>query len=247
MAKSETQSEPGAADAGRPARGEGVPGASDLAALSAAQARVPPVTAGFTGRRYGFLCGYCSSRLEATENMAGQSGACPTCGNTIVIPILDYRGRLIDPTTHEIIKQDPHPVHAYAAAGHRAPKIVTNERGERYIECPRCGRKNSLAGNNCERCGLPFTMEGTAGDALGGSNSLAVASLVLGIVSLMGGCVLAAVPPILAIIFGVLALRSADRAAGVPNGRGMAIAGLVLGLVAVVAAGIWALTLLARM
>src|SRR4029453_3742529 len=36
-----------------------------------------------SGRRYGFNCGYCSSRLEATESMAAQEGQCPTCGNQI--------------------------------------------------------------------------------------------------------------------------------------------------------------------
>ena len=166
--------------------------------------------------------------------MAGQSGTCPTCGNTIVIPILDYRGRLIDPTTHEIIKQDPHPVHAYAAAGHRAPQIVTDDRGDRHILCPRCNRLNSIAGNNCLQCGLPFTMEGTAGDAIGAANSWAVASLVLGIVSLAGGCALAGIPPVLAIIFGALALRGTNQPAGGSAGRGMAIAGIVLGVVAII-------------
>ena len=38
-----------------------------------------PVVRG-SGRRYGFNCGYCSSRLEATESMAAQEGQCPTCG-----------------------------------------------------------------------------------------------------------------------------------------------------------------------
>src|SRR5213079_3653291 len=76
------------------------------------------------GKRYGFNCGYCSSRLEATESMAAQEGQCPTCGNQITIPILDRYGRLIDPKTRLIIKQDPHPVHAYAAAGDRAPAIL---------------------------------------------------------------------------------------------------------------------------
>src|SRR5580704_9523991 len=41
------------------------------------------------GKRYGFNCGYCSSRLEANEGMAAQDGQCPTCGNTITIPIID--------------------------------------------------------------------------------------------------------------------------------------------------------------
>src|SRR4051794_37787798 len=36
---------------------------------------------GGAGKRYGFNCGYCSSRLEATGMMAGQDGQCPTCGN----------------------------------------------------------------------------------------------------------------------------------------------------------------------
>src|SRR5689334_17078838 len=38
------------------------------------------------GKRYGFNCVYCSSRLEANEGMAAQEGQCPTCGNTITIP-----------------------------------------------------------------------------------------------------------------------------------------------------------------
>src|SRR5688500_11837624 len=34
------------------------------------------------GRRFGFNCGYCSSRLEANESQSGQEGQCPTCGNS---------------------------------------------------------------------------------------------------------------------------------------------------------------------
>src|SRR5882757_5152741 len=106
----------------------------------------PPRSGGFNqmagmrsgGRRYGFNCGYCSSRLEATEAMGAQDGQCPTCGNNITIPILDRYGRLIDPKTRQIIKQDPHPVHAYAAAGDRAPKILRRTDGKQTIRCPRC-------------------------------------------------------------------------------------------------------------
>src|SRR5438045_8270190 len=86
----------------------------------------------------GFNCGYCSSRLEATESMAAQEGQCPTCGNNITIPILDRYGRLIDPKTRQIIKHDPHPVHAYAAAGERATAILRTKDGKHTIRCPRC-------------------------------------------------------------------------------------------------------------
>jgi DNA-directed RNA polymerase subunit RPC12/RpoP len=180
------------------------------------------------GRRYGFLCSYCSSRLEATENMAGQSGTCPTCGNQILIPILDHRGRLIDPTSGQIIKQDPHPVHAYAAAGHRAPSIIMDASGENKIRCPRCQRHNLISANNCAGCGLPFTMDGTIGDAISGNNTWAVASLVLGIVTMVGGMLLI-VPPILALVFGFVAMRG--NSSTQQSGNGLAIAGIIMGAI----------------
>jgi hypothetical protein len=210
------------------------PSPAPVAASPAAQPTYPPGyrppqrPPGFTGRRYGFLCSYCSSRLEAVESLAGQSGTCPTCGNSIVIPILDYRGRLIDPTSGQIIKQDPHPVHAYAAAGHRAPQIITPPGSDTpYIRCPRCNRNNNLTANNCLGCGLPFTIEGTVGDAVSGTNTWAVASLVLGIVSIPGFCFF--VPPILAIIFGIIGLRATNQATGTTSGAGLAIAGIIMG------------------
>lgn len=198
------------------------------------------------GRRYGFLCGYCSSRLEATDNMAGQSGTCPTCGNTIVIPIFDQRGRLIDPASGQIIKQDPHPVHAYAAAGAKAPQIVAMEGSdERQIRCPRCNRLNPISANNCLGCGLPFTMEGTVGDTISGTNTWAVASLVLGIIGLPGFFCLT-IPPLLAIIFGVIALKGSSQSAGTSSsgGQGIAIAGIVMGAVGVVLFALWACSMI---
>jgi predicted RNA-binding Zn-ribbon protein involved in translation (DUF1610 family) len=192
------------------------------------------------GRRYGFLCQYCSSRLEATESMAAQAGTCPTCGNTIIIPILDHRGRPIDPTTNQIIRQDPHPVHAYAAAGHRAPQIIEDAGAPegRVILCPRCNKTNPISANNCASCGLPFTMEGTVGDAVSGTNTWAVASLVMGIVSMAGGCLLVGVPPILAVIFGIISLRSMGQSGGTQAGHGLALAGIMMGVIGLILFGL---------
>jgi len=65
--------------------------------------------------------------------------------------------------------------------------------------------------------------------SIGGSacrnNGLAVASLVLGIV----GWALCGVGSILAVIFGHMAKNQIDRSGGREGGRGLAIAGLVLG------------------
>ena len=195
----------------------------------------PPVTVGgfrpgaSSGKRYGFNCGYCSSRLEATESMAAQDGQCPTCGNSITIPIQDRYGRLIDPKTREIIKQDPHPVHAYAAAGDRAPAIIRQNDGKQIIRCARCQAASPISANNCKACGMPFTMEGTTLEAAGTSNGFAVAALVLGIIGVPAGCTIIA--PLLAIIFGGIAYSQIAKSGGEGGGKGMAITGISFGVI----------------
>ncbi|HEX4054553.1 MAG TPA: DUF4190 domain-containing protein [Tepidisphaeraceae bacterium] len=182
----------------------------------------------YSGKRYGFNCGYCSSRLEATESMAAQEGQCPTCGNQITIPILDRYGRLIDPKTRQIIKQDPHPVHAYAAAGARAPKILRTDEGKQFIICPRCSANSPITANNCKSCGMPFTMEGTTAESVGANNGFCVASLVLGIIGLPAFLIV--IPSLLAVIFGFVGLRQVASAESANRGgRGMAIAGISCG------------------
>jgi len=184
------------------------------------------------GKRYGFNCGYCSSRLEATEAQAGQEGQCPTCGKNIVIPILDKYGRLIDPMTGKIIKQDPHPVHAYAAAGDRAPNIIRQTTGNKAIQCPRCKSVSPISANNCKSCGMPFTMEGTTIEASGASNGYCVASLVLGIIGMPTGCMF--LPAILGIVFGFVGLNRINASGGEGGGKGMAIAGIVCGSIGMI-------------
>lgn len=184
------------------------------------------------GKRYGFNCGYCSSRLEATEVQAGQEGQCPTCGKNIVIPILDRYGRLIDPMTGKIIKQDPHPVHAYAAAGDRAPAIIRQTTGGQAIQCPRCKSISPISANNCKSCGMPFTMEGTTIEASGASNGYCVASLVLGIIGIPTGCLI--LPALLAIIFGIVGINRINSSGGESGGKGMAIAGIVCGVIGLI-------------
>jgi DNA-directed RNA polymerase subunit RPC12/RpoP len=181
------------------------------------------------GRRYGFNCGYCSSRLEATEAMGAQEGQCPTCGNNITIPILDRYGRLIDPKTRQIIKQDPHPVHAYAAAGERAPKIVRQKDAKQLIVCPRCNGASPITANNCKACGMPFTMEGTTLEAAGTSNGFCVASLVLGIIGLPAACTF--ITPLLAVIFGIIGYNQVAKTGAEGGGKGMAIAGIICGVI----------------
>jgi hypothetical protein len=189
------------------------------------------------GKRFGFNCGYCSSRLEATESMSAQDGQCPTCGNSITIPILDRYGRLIDPKSGLIIKQDPHPVHAYAAAGERAPRILRSPDGAQSIQCPRCPALSPITANNCKSCGMPFTMEGTTLEASGTSNGFCVASLVLGIIGLPAAC--AVIPPVLAVVFGIIGYMQTTKDGMEGSGKGMAIAGIICGSIGCVLAAMF--------
>jgi DNA-directed RNA polymerase subunit RPC12/RpoP len=218
--------------------GADVPGDAGASSLTSTLPEPPPRRTGNLppqfrapggGKRYGFNCPYCSSRLEATESMAAQEGQCPTCGNNIVIPILDRYGRLIDPITRQIIKQDPHPVHAYAAAGDRAPKIIRQPNGAQHIQCPRCGSLSSITSNNCKSCGMPFTMEGTTLEAAGASNGFCVASLVLGIIGIPAGCT--GIAPLLAIVFGAIGYNQVNKSGVEGGGKGMAIAGIICGVI----------------
>ena len=145
------------------------------------------------GRRYGFHCGFTALHgLRAQEGMAGQHGQCPTCGNNITIPILDRFGRLIDPKTRQIIKQDPG-IRCMLLCGCRG-SLSKNSFGSpaepQNIMCPRCNSISPITANNCKSCGMPFTMEGTTIESTGANDSYCVASLVLGIIGIPAVCTL---------------------------------------------------------
>lgn len=62
---------------------------------------------------------------------------------------------------------------------------------------------------------------------IGGTNGFAIAALVLGILGLVGFPPF--IPSILALIFGYKGKREIDRSGGTQQGRGLAVAGIVLG------------------
>jgi hypothetical protein len=120
-------------------------------------------------------------------------------------------------------------VHAYAAAGDRAPAIIRDGGGRQNIKCPRCSALSPISANNCKACGMPFTMEGTTLEASGTSNGFCVASLVLGIIGIPAFCTV--ITPLLAIVFGVIGLTQLNQSGVEGGGRGMAIAGIICGII----------------
>ena len=127
-------------------------------------------------------------------------------------------------------------MHAYAAAGDRAPRIVRDSNGQRVIECSRCGAVNSVSANACVRCAVPFTLEANA-QAESPGGGLATASLVLGLVGLPTFCLPLA--GLLGVIFGAVVLLRATAAHTSSGDRKRAAAGVILGLLEIAACGGW--------
>lgn len=194
------------------------------------QSSIASIRASHAPTRFTFSCTRCGSILEARGDQCGQLGRCPTCGGVFTVPAIDaHTGMAGGPAAVADDGQLPTPMHAYATAGARAPRIKRLENGDQVIVCPRCGREMPVDVNTCRSCGMPFTMEGASQIMEAGpiSNALAPIALTLGILSLPSFCL-----PILgpaAILVGFLALRRA-RTLGVSGGGGsMAISGIVCG------------------
>lgn len=71
------------------------------------------------------------------------------------------------------------------------------------------------------------------------TNGMAIASLVLGILWIGG------LGSVLAVIFGYLGKNQINASGGTESGRGLAIAGIVLGIVGIVGAIAWLLLIVA--
>ena len=185
--------------------------------------------------RFTFSCQRCHSILEGNSQISGQTGRCPTCGATFVVPMVDRQTGL--PQGPAVVEDDglnPMPVHAYANAGDRAPRIERLASGDPVIVCPRCSAKMSIEANLCTSCGIPFTIEGatTITRTASGSNSAATAALVLGILSIPT-FMCAPLVGTAALVLGAVGYNHSRKEGLVQTGRNAALAGLILGLISI--------------
>lgn len=131
-----------------------------------------------------FPCARCGTLVEAHTGMSGHSGSCPACAARLEIPFIDDRGHPLPATILDGEVELPTPMHAYAASGDQAPRLIRAETGETIIECPRCKGLNSIEADACVGCGAPFTSEGTVTSDRIARDSLCTAALAAGVISI---------------------------------------------------------------
>lgn len=185
--------------------------------------------------RFSFTCRRCESILEGGSDMCGQPGRCPTCGATFTVPAVDRKTGLVrEAAVIEEEGNDPTPVHAYAAAGDKAPVIRRSDDGEPYIVCPRCGARMAVEADLCSACGIPFTIEGASTiskrSTLAAGNGLAIAALSVGLLSLPLFKIGIALGPV-AVGLGFAAAQRAQAAGPTRPGFIPALIGLACGIV----------------
>lgn len=116
---------------------------------------------------------------------------------------------------------------------------VANPTSDENKVCPMCAETVKAAALVCRYCGYDFVTSSRKGQSMG-TNGLAVASLVLGIVWL------GAVGSLLAVIFGYRAIGQIRSSGGAQGGRGLAIAGVVLGWIGLVFFALFLLVVISR-
>lgn len=108
------------------------------------------------------------------------------------------------------------------------------------MTCPQCQLPNPVGTSYCARCGAalqgaPHAPMGGMVASAGEQKGMAIASLVLGILSPLLACVgIGFLTALIALILGIVAMVKASKAPGVYGGKGAAIAGVILGALTLV-------------
>ena len=102
---------------------------------------------------------------------------------------------------------------------------ATGDPGSMKI-CPMCAEQVQAAAKVCRYCGYDFELGTRPAPAVGAptdTNGKAVASLIFGLLWIFG------LGSFVAVVLGHMATREIDRSQGRQGGRGIAVAGLILG------------------
>ncbi len=198
----------------------------------------------------------CGQRLQVPDEMAGRTGKCPSCGAAVLVPGSAAPTSFPAPPPPPPV---PPPAPALGSpplpppvpAGPSAPPLAGGippqppASGGSTRNCPHCGGVILANARKCKHCGEYLTgtarqerIAGPAGNAprgtitprpASGTDGMATAALVLGIISMIGWCcpLIGVLTSALALIFGFVGRGNVQKTGA--QGAGMALTGIILG------------------
>jgi predicted RNA-binding Zn-ribbon protein involved in translation (DUF1610 family) len=179
-------------------------------------------------------CPSCGKTLAAPDGAGGKQAKCPGCAQMMIVPAAAGQADAPDapapPVGDDLLDELAGPRRA-------ADDVASSPENVARRPCPECGEMIAASAGRCRFCGAVFDPRLLGSHRHFGKgqsyNGFAVTSMVTGIVAVPGLCVYAwpgILLGIIAIVFGNVALKGMAKS-GNDQGRGMAVAGLVLGIV----------------
>jgi len=198
-----------------------------------------------------FHCDECNTLLRTSDDKAGRRARCPNCGATIVTPSPDADDEFDDDAEWEPEDEDEEDDFDRYFGG-RPPTTYSKpppSRG-RKKSCPMCGEEISAAARQCPFCGERVggpPRSGYARSIPKPTSAMAITSFIMGLFGLLGCCIwfLSLPLSLMGIIFGILGIQNTKT--GEYQGGGLAIAGLVLGILGTLFSGFFLVAFLGNM
>lgn len=195
-------------------------------------------------------CPSCNKTLSAPDSAAGKKAKCPTCATLMVVPEVIHNAEPggIPDAPPPPLPPEYNMLDDILGTGPAAePQQGSGAGGAPRRPCPMCGEEIVASAAQCRFCGAVFAgnpaFRGSVLSRRGQSYlGFSITSMVVGIVGIFTvfTCFVPLLFGILAAIFGGVALNGMGRSRNY-DGKGMAIAGLVLGIIDFAIGILWVL------
>jgi len=181
-------------------------------------------------------CPSCGKTLSAPDTAVGKKAKCPVCGIVMIVPTDVFEAEELGITSLDPAPQEYNVMNDILATGPAQSPASAAAPGQEPVRrpCPMCGEQIVATAAKCRFCGTVFDprLRGTSMQRGQSSRGFAITSMVLGILAIFTAC-FGIVFGMVAIVFAAIANNGMNRTKNY-DGKGMATAGLILGLLAAI-------------